>query len=93
MNKTDAYSKPNDIHNCPALEPSIDFAAAYSCRFQGQIVDEDVGANDRLDLLPGCNALWSGTGDKPACPPGRQEGGELVKVDPQRWIEEEPYTN
>lgn len=90
--KTNTYPKPNDIRNCPALEPSIDFQAAFNCRFQGQIVDEDVGAQSWLEELPGCNALWTGDGDKPPCPAGRQDGGPLDKVDPGRWIEEEPYT-
>jgi hypothetical protein len=91
MNKTDAYPDAKDINNCPPLEPSIDFSAAYNCRFQGEIVDEDVGGNASLTLLPGCNAIWSGTGSKPECPAGRTEGGALEKVNPNFWLREEPY--
>jgi hypothetical protein len=91
MNKTDAYPEAKDIYNCPPLEPSIDYAKAWNCRFQGQIVNEDVGGNGSLTLLPGCNDLWSGLDGKPACPAGREEGRELEKVDPNVWIKEEPY--
>lgn len=91
MNKTDAYPEAKDIRNCPPLEPSIDYAKAWSCRFQGQIVDEEVGGNAPVTLLPGCNDLWGDLGDKPPCPAGRTEGGELEKVDPNVWIKEEPY--
>lgn len=92
MNKTDEYPSANDIRNCPALTPSVDFGAAARCRFQGQIIDEDVGQALPLTLLPGCNAIWEGTGVKPSCPAGRQEGNELmVKVDPEVWLREVPY--
>lgn len=93
MNKTNEYPSPNDIHNCPALKPSIDLGAAARCRFQGEIIDEDVGYEAPLQLLPGCNALWEGSGDKPPCPAGRQEGQEpLDKIQPAAWRLEEPYT-
>ena len=94
MNKTDKYPSANDLHNCPPLVPSINYSAASQCRFQGQIIDEEVGQGGerQLELLPGCNALWEGTGDKPPCPPGREEGGDgLVKVDPGIWVKDEPY--
>jgi hypothetical protein len=88
MNKTDTYPSANDIRNCPALETSLDYDAAWNCRFQGQIVDEEVRD---VTLLPGCNALWSGLGGKPACPAGRTEQEELVKLDPEVWEKNEPY--
>ena len=94
MNKTTEYPTANDLHNCPPLVPSIDYDAASQCRFQGQIIDEDVGQGGQSPLmfLPGCNALWEGTGSKPDCPPGRREGEEaLDKVDPAIWIRNEPY--
>lgn len=88
MNKTNAYPDPKDIRNCPPLEPSIDFSAAFNCRFQGQIVDEEVR---NVTLLPGCNDIWIGTGPKPACPDGRTVEAPLVKVDPDVWFKNEPY--
>lgn len=94
MNKTDEYPTANDLRNCPALTPSIDFGAAARCRFQGQIIDEAVGHDAPLTLLPGCNDIWEGIGGKPPCPPGRQEGNEsMVKVDPGQWLREEPYVS
>jgi hypothetical protein len=89
MNKTDAYSDPKDIRNCPPLEPSIDFNAAYNCRFQTKVVDEEVR---NVTLLPGCNDIWSGSGGKPPCPAGRTLEEQLVKVDPEVWEKNEPYT-
>jgi hypothetical protein len=88
MNKTEEYPAPQDIRNCPPLEPSIDYNAAYNCRFQGQIVDEEVR---NVTLLPGCNDIWNGTGSKPPCPDGRTSEEELVKVEPEIWDKNEPY--
>ena len=45
-----------------------------------------------MTLLPGCNDIWSGMGPKPSCPDGRTLDEELVKVDPETWERNEPYT-
>ena len=88
MNKTEENPEAKDIRNCPPLEPSIDFQAAYNCRFQGDIVDEEVRD---VKLLPGCNDIWTGTGNKPPCPDGRSKVEDLVKVQPEAWEKNEPY--
>jgi hypothetical protein len=55
------------------------------------VVNETVGDVVGITTLPGCNALWSGNGSKPACPSGTIEGGTLVTVQPKVWYEEVGY--
>jgi len=56
-----------NIADCPALNAVLDTQAASACRFEGSIVDENIGLNGPINALPGCNPVWDGTGTKPAC--------------------------
>jgi hypothetical protein len=46
-----------DPDQCPVLAPykTQDFV---ECRWEGQLVDEDVGLWTPIERLPGCNAMW-----------------------------------
>jgi hypothetical protein len=65
----------------------------YSCLAQTPIVNETVGESIPIANLPGCNAIWSGTGPKPPCPADAVEGGILELVEPTVWYRDEPYVN
>ena len=53
--------------DCPPLAAVFDQASADACVLETQIVNEPVGLHTPLTLLPGCNPLWNGTGDRPLC--------------------------
>lgn len=53
--------------DCPALAAVQDGNAAAACQFNGQIVDEDIGLFGPINVLPGCNLPWDGTGAQPTC--------------------------
>ncbi|WVQ63031.1 uncharacterized protein L199_001182 [Kwoniella botswanensis] len=91
MNATAQVSAPDDPGNCPHLNKTLSLDAAYSCKFQSQIVDEDVGELNPIKYLPGCNGIWSGNTSKPACPSDHVEGGYLELTDPTVWFNNEPY--
>lgn len=55
--------------DCPILKANTNQAAASACKPEMNIVDESVGFTSPLQVLPGCNLVWSGTGPKPACNP------------------------
>ncbi|CAD6589491.1 MAG: hypothetical protein TREMPRED_005378 [Tremellales sp. Tagirdzhanova-0007] len=66
---------PGDqLTQCAPLAATMNVTAAWDCRYQGQIPDEDVGFYRPLDSLPGCNPLW--TSDMPdvhsTCDPAPQ---------------------
>lgn len=77
-----AYADFTHAKNCPVLAKTYDLEKANDCLSQTPIVNEVVGALSPVELLPGCNALWIGNGSKPACPPGRIDGGEMDLVQP-----------
>lgn len=56
-----------NIDDCPALKAAKDTQAASACRFEGSVVDENIGLNGPINALPGCNPIWDGTGTKPTC--------------------------
>ncbi|KAJ3553094.1 hypothetical protein NM688_g3799 [Phlebia brevispora] len=53
--------------DCPALAAVQDANAAAACEFSSQIVDEDIGLDGPISVLPGCNLPWDGNGTMPAC--------------------------
>ncbi|OBZ65507.1 putative fungistatic metabolite [Grifola frondosa] len=57
-----------DVMACPPLAAAFDQPSADACTLEGSIVDEDIGLNDNITALPGCNPLWDGTGPRPTCP-------------------------
>ncbi|KAI0692895.1 hypothetical protein BC835DRAFT_1276877 [Cytidiella melzeri] len=46
-----------DINACPALHSYIDTTMASACKPDSTTPNEDVGLNDEISALPGCNAL------------------------------------
>ncbi|OCH94040.1 WSC-domain-containing protein [Obba rivulosa] len=56
------------VSACPPLQAVVDQNAASACEYTGLIVNEEVGLNGPISVLPGCNPLWDGTGAQPACP-------------------------
>ena len=57
-----------NVADCPPLNAVMDSQSASACRYEGEVVNEDIGDQHPIALLPGCNAIWTGTGPKPACP-------------------------
>lgn len=61
---------PNALGNvadCPHLAAVMDQQAADACRYEGEVVNEDIGDKHPIAALPGCNPIWHGTGPKPTC--------------------------
>ena len=56
-----------NVMDCPALAAVFDQAAADACVIEEDVVDENVGFDGPMTVLPGCNPIWDGTGTKPAC--------------------------
>lgn len=57
----------DSLENCRAFDGHLDVDAKFQCRYQGQILDEDIGFLHPLTSLPGCNPKW-GWDDGPAKP-------------------------
>lgn len=53
--------------DCPALAAVQDSNAAAACQFSGQVVDENIGLQGPISVLPGCNLPWDGNGTMPSC--------------------------
>ena len=82
---------PTDPHNCPPLYPSMNIDIATNCRMQSPVVDEAVGQDFPIDLLPGCNSLWIGNTSKPDCPTGRSQDETLKLTSDVVYFDDEPY--
>jgi hypothetical protein len=82
---------PESPENCPALNATIDVAKTYACRGSSDIVNESIGEVVAIELLPGCNAIWTGNISKPACPQGRVEGADMALVEPEVWVDDVGY--
>jgi hypothetical protein len=57
---------------CQTLSPYFDEAAAEACKLTSQIPQEEVGIDQPIPSLPGCNLPWAGPGfpsTKPTCNP------------------------
>ena len=89
INATDTQRGPNAAL-CPALNRTLDKQAAMDCRWQEDIVNEDVGYAAPIARLPGCNDVWSGNGSKPTCSDGRGDGMVPDLVEPSRYFKDEP---
>lgn len=55
------------IPDCPHLASIMDQKSADACRYPGEIVNEDIGDQHPITVLPGCNPVWNGNGARPAC--------------------------
>ncbi|KAL4251371.1 hypothetical protein ABKN59_005563 [Abortiporus biennis] len=57
-----------NLQTCPPLKAVADVSPQGGCIYPGQVVQEDIGDNNFISALPGCNPVWDGTGTKPPCP-------------------------
>lgn len=78
----------DNLENCRAFDGLLDKnESRFNCRYQGQILSEDVGFIKPLSSLPGCNAKW-GWDDGPTkpktCPENKPTPGY---VSPQFQLE------
>ncbi|EJF58364.1 WSC-domain-containing protein [Dichomitus squalens LYAD-421 SS1] len=79
-----------NVMDCPVLAAVFDQASASACVLETDIVDEEIGFNAPLTILPGCNPLWNGTVVKPACPDPNAPTPALVPAQtpiPTGWTE------
>ncbi|KAH9912318.1 WSC-domain-containing protein [Epithele typhae] len=58
-----------NVMDCPVLAAVFDQAAADACVIESEVLSENVGLDPAhpITVLPGCNPIWDGTGNKPAC--------------------------
>lgn len=68
----------DSLERCHAFDGLLNKDERFQCRYQGQILDEDIGFLKPLTSLPGCNAKW-GWEDGPAkpkeCPENKPKPG------------------
>ena len=62
------HNMGGDITKCQVLEPYINQDAAAACTLDAQVVDEDVGLNDQISALPGCNPVRAAPSSAASCP-------------------------
>lgn len=82
---------PNALGNtadCPALAAVQDANAVAACQFDGQIVNEDIGLQGPIAVLPGCNLPWDGNGTMPSCDNLQTPGFvDAIEPLPSGWTE------
>ncbi|PIL30120.1 hypothetical protein GSI_07738 [Ganoderma sinense ZZ0214-1] len=79
-----------NVMDCPALAAVFDQASADACVLETQYVDENIGLDAPMTILPGCNPFWDGTGTKPACPDPNAATPSLIDAQvalPSGWAE------
>ncbi|EJT52488.1 hypothetical protein A1Q1_03769 [Trichosporon asahii var. asahii CBS 2479] len=68
----------DSLEKCHAFDGLLDKDTRFQCRYQGQILDEDIGFLKPLSSLPGCNPKWNWE-DGPAkptnCPENKPKPG------------------